>query len=73
MGDVLKRISHVPRGERRSLIEEWVFSARDRQLVADKLMDESITYEELAEKYHLCTKRVQEIVKEAVDSIAAHY
>ena len=72
MGDVLKRVRHVPVARRIALIEDWVFSARDRRLVRDKLVD-GMTYEELADKYHLCVKRCQDIVAAAVDAILLHY
>ena len=52
----------VSRSELESLIDEWVLSERDRQLMKRRLID-SICCEPLAEEFNLSSKRVQQIVK----------
>lgn len=69
MGDVLRRVRHIPRGMRRQLVDEWVFSGTERMVATEKLLDEDVTYEALAEKYGYSVKRVQDIVKKAVEAI----
>lgn len=73
MGDVLKRVRHIPRGMRRQLIEEWVFSGVERKVALEKLLDESVTYDELARRYGYSVKRVQDIVRHAVEAIEDHF
>ena len=69
MGDVLNRVRHIPCSMRRTLVEEWVFSASERKVALEKLLDQDITYDALAEKYGYSVKRVQDIVKHAVEAI----
>ena len=53
------------------LTDEWILNARDRQIVKRRLID-GITYEELAEEFHLSAQRVKEIVGKALTVILAH-
>ena len=46
------------------LIDQHIFSARDRAMVKRKLLD-SITYEALAEEYELSVQRTKSIIGEA--------
>lgn len=73
MGDVINRVRHIPRGMRRELLEEWVFSGTERKIAAEKLLDEDVTYEELAGKYGYSVKRVQDIVRKAVQAIEGRF
>lgn len=73
MGDVMNRVRHIPRGMRRELIDEWVFSGMERKIAAEKLLDEDVTYDELAEKYGYSVKRVQDIVRKAVEAIEGRF
>jgi len=53
------------------LVDEWILNARDRNIVKRRLID-GITYEELAEEFHLSAQRVKEIVGKALTVILAH-
>lgn len=51
----------LPRSEWENLIDEWVFSERDRQILKRRLLD-GICYEPLAEEFDLTDKQVKNIV-----------
>lgn len=61
----------LSRSQITELTDEWILNARDRQIVKRKLID-GITYEELAEEFHLSAQRVKEIVGKALAVILAH-
>lgn len=44
-----KRPKELPWSETEHLIDEWIHSELDRQLLKEKLHNEDLTYEELAE------------------------
>jgi DNA-directed RNA polymerase specialized sigma24 family protein len=43
------------------LIDEWIFSERDRQIMKRRLLD-AITYEKLAEEFDMSVRNVKYIV-----------
>ena len=43
------------------LIEDWVFSQRDREIVKARLLD-GLYYEEMSSKFHLCERQLKKIV-----------
>ena len=53
------------------LADEWILNARDRDIVKRRLID-GITYEELAEEFHLSAQRVKEIVGKSLEVILRH-
>jgi hypothetical protein len=59
------------RSELAHLIDEWVFNKRDREIMADKLLD-GLTYDELADKFCLSPQRLKVIVKVNKDRILSH-
>lgn len=59
------------RSELAHLIDEWVFNKRDREIMADKLLD-GLTYDELADKFCLSPQRLKVIVKRHKDRILSH-
>lgn len=61
----------LSRSQITELTDEWILNARDRQIVKRRLID-GITYEELAEEFHLSAQRVKEIVGKALAVILAH-
>ena len=54
----------LSRSEWEHLIDEYIFSERDRAIVKRKMLDD-ITYERLAEEYELSVQRTKAIVGEA--------
>lgn len=61
----------LPREEIQFLIDQWIFNARNREILADRLFDET-PYEALAEKYGLSTQQVKYIVRVATSTIKSH-
>lgn len=61
----------LSRSQITELTDEWILNARDRAIVKRRLID-GITYEELAEEFHLSAQRVKEIVGKALTVILAH-
>lgn len=53
------------------LTDEWILNARDRDIVKRRLID-GITYEELAEEFHMSAQRVKEIVGKSLEVILRH-
>ena len=44
-----------------TLIDEWIFSERDRAILKRKLLD-GVTFEQLAEEQYMSTQGIQKIV-----------
>ena len=61
----------LSRSQITELTDEWILNARGRNIVKRRLID-GITYEELAEEFHLSAQRVKEIVGKALTVILAH-
>ncbi len=59
------------RAEIQEVIDQWIFNARNRMILADRLFDE-IPYEAIAEKYGLSTQQIKYIVYTGIDQIRPH-
>jgi len=55
-----------------ALIDEYIHSARNREILRDKLVDD-LSYDELAGKYGLSYDRVKTIVREGREEVFANY
>lgn len=53
------------------LIDEWIHSSRDRELMRSRLID-GMTYERLAEEYELSVSQVRRINKQCIDKMIKH-
>jgi DNA-directed RNA polymerase specialized sigma24 family protein len=53
------------------LIDEWIFSERDRAILKRRLLD-GICYEPLAEEFELSVRQVKKIVYKGEDKIYKH-
>ena len=51
----------IPRSEWEKLIDEWIFSERDRAILKRRLLD-GICYEPLAEEFNLSVQQTTHIV-----------
>ena len=51
----------LPRSEIERLIDEWIFSERDRAILKRRLLD-GICYEPLAEEFDLSVRQIKNIV-----------
>ena len=53
------------------LIDEWVHSERNRQILKRRFID-GITYERLAEEFDLSVRQIKKIVYEEGDRVLSH-
>ena len=51
----------ISRSEWQHLIDEWIFSERDRAILKRRLLD-GITYESLAEEFDMSVRQIKNIV-----------
>lgn len=63
--------SELSRSQYEHLIDEWVFSERDRAIIKRRLLD-GITYERLAEEFDLSVRQTKTIVKKCSETIYRH-
>ena len=61
----------LSRSQWEHLIDEWIFSERDRAILKDRLLNGMI-FEKLAEKYDLSTQRIKEIVYKSQKKLFRH-
>jgi hypothetical protein len=61
----------LSRTEIEKLIDEWIFSERDRQILKRRLLD-GICYEPLAEEFNLSVRQIKNIVYKCEDKIFRH-
>jgi DNA-directed RNA polymerase sigma subunit (sigma70/sigma32) len=57
--------------ELRSLIDEWILSERDRQIMKRRLLD-GLTYERLAEEFDLSDAQIKRIIYKNMDKLVPH-
>lgn len=60
----------LPRSEVSRLIDEWIFSERDRAILKRRLLD-GVTYERLAEEFDLSVRQTKSIVYKAEQRLFA--
>ena len=66
-----KQIPDLSRSEIDHLIDEWIFSERDRKILKRRMLD-GICFEPLAEEFGLSPQAVKKIVYKALDRLYAH-
>jgi len=66
-----EQMRELSRSQIEHLIDEWIFSERDRAIVKRRLLD-GICYEPLAEEFDLSIKQIKRIVYKAQDTIYRH-
>ncbi len=64
-------IPDLSRSEISHLIDEWILSQRDRDILKRRLLD-SITFDELSEEFYLSPQRIKTIVYKAEEKIFKH-
>lgn len=55
----------------KAIIEEWLHSERDREILARRLID-GITFERLAEEFDMSVRQIKNIVYKAEQEIFLH-
>ena len=61
----------LSRSEISFLIDEYIFSARDREILKSRFLD-GVTYEKLAEMYDLSVRQVKNIIRKSRDQVFRH-
>ena len=61
----------LSRSEWESLIDEWIFSERDRNLLKRRLLD-GIKYEDLAEEFDMSVRQVKAIIYKQSEMLFKH-
>lgn len=56
----LTDVVDMPRSEWENLIDEWIFSERDRQILKRRLLD-GVCYEPLAEEFELSVQQTKNL------------
>ncbi len=64
-------ISNISRTELSGLIDEWIFSERNRKILKRRLID-GICFEPLAEEFDLSARQIRKIVAEGTNVLKAH-
>ena len=64
-------IDNLSASEIKHLVDEWVFSERNRKVLLRRLID-GICYEPLAEEFDLSVRQAKNIVRDGVDTIRNH-
>ena len=62
---------NLSRSEWESLIDEWIFSERDRAIIKRRLLD-GILFEPLAEEFDLSVRQIKTIVYKTQDKLFKH-
>lgn len=66
-----RQLPTIPNSERVQLIDEWIHSERDRQILKLSLIDK-IPYEKIAENFGMSDKQIGRIVRKGVSEIIIH-
>ena len=61
----------LSRSEWENLIDQWIFSERDRAILKRRLLD-GICYEPLAEEFDLSVQQTKTIVYKALEKLSKH-
>lgn len=51
----------IPRSEWNHLIDEWIFSERDRNILKRRLLD-GLTFQQLADEFDMSVRQIKNIV-----------
>lgn len=76
MGKILAEVTRtgLSRSQLNTLINDWIFSARDRKILRAKLL-EGMTYEHIAEdlRPQMSPRQVKRIVARCVETMERHF
>ena len=61
----------VSRSEWEHIIDEWIFSERNRKILKRRLLD-GITFERLAEEFDMSVRQTKNIVKRCQQTLFRH-
>lgn len=64
-------IVDIPRSEWERMIDEWIFSERDRQILKRRLLD-GVCYEPLAEEFDLSVQQAKNLIYKLQSRLFKH-
>lgn len=64
-------IYNLSRSQWENLIDEWIFSERDRKMLKRRLLD-GILFEQLAEEFDLSVQQTKSVIYKATDKLMKH-
>lgn len=70
MGKTAEKLGY-PRSTLEHIIDEWIFSERDRAILKRRLLD-GILYEPLAAEFEMSVRQIKKIVYKAEDRLFSH-
>jgi DNA-directed RNA polymerase specialized sigma subunit len=69
IGGIMKPEINISVSELSHLIDEWIFSERDRKILKRRLID-GITYERIAEEFDMSPRQISNIIYKGTQKIA---
>lgn len=70
MGKAVEQLGY-PRSTLEHLIDEWIFSERDRAILKRRLLD-GVLYDTLAAEFDMSVRQIKKIVYRAEDKLFSH-
>ena len=64
-------VYNLSRSQWENIIDEWIFSERDRKMLKRRLLD-GILFEQLAEEFDLSVQQTKSIIYKATDKLMKH-
>ena len=64
-------MTELSRSQIEHLIDEWIFSERDRAILKRRMLD-GVLYDALAEEFDLSVRQIKKIVYKSRDKIYSH-
>ena len=61
----------IPRSVWERLIDEWIFSERNRAILKRRLLD-GVTFERLADEFQMSERQIKTIVKRGLETLIKH-
>ena len=62
---------NLSRSQLENIIDEWIFSERDRKMLKHRLLD-GILFEQLAEEFDLSVQQTKSVIYKATDKLMKH-
>ena len=64
-------VYNLSRSQWENIIDEWIFSERDRKMLKRRLLD-GILFEKLAEEFDLSVQQTKSVIYKATDKLMKH-
>lgn len=64
-------VYELSRSQWENIIDEWIFSERDRKMLKRRLLD-GILFEQLAEEFDLSVQQTKSVIYKATDKLMKH-